>query len=475
MNRQAANPAHRACRRGPGRVYAEHRASRNDSRAPAGYAGNQATQRLLQSLDRTAAPSPAVHRGLAQSAIKAPPTRRIAPPGGGKPVDIYETAAAKQAARQMGAFGFTYRDSIFLGDQAGIPNAPDRSQVLRHEMTHVLQGRRPGPTAPRSQLESQAHAASDPAPALSADPAEVYHFLWVPFVIAGGYILLKPNTANAPGPGDKTYKSMDLGDYIKMTAEATVLASGGAVASGLRNAGYSVITTWGVSGAYGSMAYRGVQDVFSGSFSGVDAYVVDGLTGAVIGVVVGGTFHAIGKLPGLARGRDWFMRGSQNDDAWAKMSWRDKLRYEVGQKTLASTDDFARVESMTPKARGEQFINEQGWLKALFPSSSKFLPGTGGTFSTGPTPGARWFFRSTTGFGAGAAGNAMFGEAIHGAYGLDAPTILVVPEGKELEYYMKSGQLGDFPIPEHAPGLRDFPFDDDSPDQRPVLPPTAMG
>ena len=191
--------------------------------------------------------------------------------------------------------------------------------------------------------------------------------------------------------------------------------------------------------------------------------------------MVGGTFHALGKLPGLSKGHEWFLRGSQNDKAWAKMPWRDKLRYEVGQKSLASADDFARVERMTPAARGEQFIKEQGWLKALLPNSSKFLPGTGGTFSTGPTPGARWFFRSTSGFGAGASGNDLFGDAIHDAYGLDAPTITVVPEGKELEYYMKSGQLGDFPIPEHTPGLKDFPVDDDSPGQRPGVPPTAMG
>jgi hypothetical protein len=428
------------------------------------------------------------------------PVRRLAPPNGGAGIDVYDTAAGRAAAEQMGAYAFAYRDRIFLGRDPGLPGGPSQDQVLRHEMVHVLQGRQGGPAADAGALERQAHDWQGGS-LLSADAGEPHPFLWIPFVIVGGYILLKPNTANAPGPGDTTYKSMDTADYGKMVAEAVVLGSGGAVASGLRSAGYSLITTWGVSGAYGSMAYRGVQDVAAGSFSGVDAYVVDGLTGATIGVVSGGTFHLLGKAPGLSRGREWFMRGAENDEAFSRMSEGDKLRYEIGQKTLANADDFAKVSHLSPVQRGQQFIDDEGWLRAMFPASGKFLPGTGGTFGTGPTPGARWFFRSAAGFGAGAAGNHFLGDSVHDAYGLGAggglwnggmasgdpfadpfadpsgsafadpfglglppanqcvPTLIVVPEGKEFEYFMKNGQIGDFPVPDGASGLRDYPGD----------------
>ena len=82
----------------------------------------------------------------------------------------------------------------------------------------------------RRALERQAHEWREGDHLLAADPEQAYGFLWIPFVVAAGYMLLKPNTANAPGPGDKTYKSMDTADYIKMAAEAAVLALSGGVA-----------------------------------------------------------------------------------------------------------------------------------------------------------------------------------------------------------------------------------------------------
>lgn len=443
------------------------RPRRADARAPAAPAARTAPARA----------------GLPRYLAAGTPQRRLQPPGGGRDVEVHDTPAGQAEAARMGAYAFAWQDRIFLGPDPGIPGGPSRDEVLHHEMVHVLQGRQRGPVADDAALERQARGWHG-GPLLSADPAQAHPLLWVPFVIGMGYILFKPNTANAPGPNSPTYKSMDTADYGKMVAEAALLASGGLVASSLRNAGYSVVTTWGVSGAYGSMGYRGVQDIFRGEFSGIDAYVVDGLTGATIGVIAGGSFHALGKLPGLARGRDWFLRGAENDAAFARMSMADKLRYEIGQKTLASADDFAAVAELTPVERGAQFVQQHGWLRAMFPSSGKFLPGTGGTFGTGPTPGARWLFRATGGFTAGAAGNHLFGDTVHDAYGLgpgglwsgpaaddaaadpfglglgpDAgsgiPTIIVVPKEHEMEYLMRSGRLGDFPVPDGTPGLRD--------------------
>lgn len=393
---------------------------------------------------------------IARSAISTSPTRLVTGPDGSPPVKIYDNMNSARAAQKMGTFGFSYRDSIFLGGNPGFPEAPSKDQVQRHEMVHVLQGRRPGIPANQDKLENQAHGNWWQGVLLTADPEVPYGFAWVPFLIAAGYILLKPNTANAPGPGDKTYKSMTPKDYAKMTAEATVLVSGGAIASALRSAGYSLITTWGVSGAAGSMSFRGVQDAFAGSFSGVDTYVIDGLTGATVGIVVGGTFHALGKVPGISRIRDWYGRGSSNDKAWSQLSAKDKMYYEIGQKTLSSADDFAKISHLSPVERGRLLVQQQGWTKALMPQSGKFVvPGEGGTLSTGPTPAARWFAPRVTGFGAGATGNYLLGDDVRNFYGVGmesygtggSSVIIVVPEGKELEYYMKSGQLGDFPLP----------------------------
>lgn len=460
---------------------------------------------LQPSLFRLNSHGPTEARTLASSAQTGQPSYTLPAPHGGRPIHVYETLAARQAADRMGAFGFAYQDSIFMGRNPGIPGGPNRDEVLRHEMAHVLQSRQNAPIAARSALERQASGWQRGHHLFSADPAEVYGFLWIPAIIAAGYILLKPNVANAPGPGDKTYKSMDFKDYGKMVAEAALFASGGLVTSALRKAGYSAVATWGISGAAGSVGYRGVQDIFAGSFSGIDAYVVDAFTGATIGVVVGGTFYTLGKAPGLSKAKDWFMRGAENDEAWAKSPLRDKLYYEIGQKTLTSADEFAKVSQLSPVDRGAQFVKEHGWMRSLFPSSTKFLPGTGGTFSTGPTPGARWFLRSATGFGAGATGNYLFGEDVRDAWGTGmesygsgvdmggfgsdlqgswgsemqpgasgAPVIYVVPEGEELNYLIKSGRVGDFPVPEGASGLRDAPNEFLREGANPGVPPRDM-
>jgi len=431
---------------------------------------NQSTQRLVQTINQTGIDtngninhktiSNLANQDLAKAALSESPTEKISAPDGSAPIKIFNSSAAHAVADKIGAFGFAYNDSVFLGSSNRFPGAPDKEQVLQHEITHVLQSRKKGPVAHPDALEKQAPTVSNVDNLLSADPDEIYPFLWVPFVIAAGYIFLKPSVANAPGPNSKTYKSMGVSDYAKTIAEATVFASGGAIVSGLRKAGYSIVTTWAVSGAAGSVSYRGIQDIHSGSFSGADTYVIDGLTGATIGVVVGGTFYAIGKVPGISRTRDWFMQGSKNDTAWSKLGFKDKLRYEIGQKTLSNADDFAKLSGLTPVERGAEIIKQKGWLKALMPESTKFLPGsTGGTFSTGPTPLGRLFMRSSTGFSAGAAGNYMLDNSVQDFYGTGVAPIVVVPQGKELEYYLKTGRLGDFPVPENAPSMHDMPFD----------------
>lgn len=419
----------------------------------------------------------------------ATPALRLAAPDGEREVEVHDTPQSRDAGRRMGAYAFALHDRIFMGHDPGLGPSPSRDTVLRHELVHVLQSRQRGPAADAGALERQAHGWSG-GPLLSADPAQPQPFLWVPFVLVAGYILLKPNTANAPDKDDVTYKSMDTGDYGKMVAEAVALGATGGLSGVMRKAGYSVVSTWAASGAAGSVSFRAIDDTHRGEFSGVDAYVVDGMTGATIGVITGGVFRLAGEVPGrLARSRAWFLNGASNDKAWAALSPKDKLFYEIGQKTLGSADEFAPYAHLSPVERGRLFVQEQGWAKALAPSSAKFVPGTdGSTFGTGPTPAGRLVIRSATGFGAGFGGHALYGDAVHDAWGLtpppgtppysfgatsDAvgddpfgmglpsmttqpPTLVVVPEGMEVDYLVMSGRLAEFPVAEGTEGLVDY-------------------
>jgi hypothetical protein len=110
-------------------------------------------------------------------------------------------------------------------------------------------------------------------------------------VAVGLYIVLRPNVANAPGPRSKTYKSVS---GLQVAAEGVALFGvPGAAGIALKEAGYSIVTIGGVTGAMGSVGYRGVQDVAAGEFSGIQAYVFDATTGALIGVVIGGVFTKV--------------------------------------------------------------------------------------------------------------------------------------------------------------------------------------
>jgi hypothetical protein len=172
----------------------------------------------------------------------------------------------------------------------------------------------------------------------------------------------------------------------------------------MRKAGYSLIAEWGVTGAFGSVGFRAASDLGRGRFSGVGTYVVDAVSGAIVGIVVGGVFHRVGRLPGFSRLRQWFMQGAENDAAWRQMSFRDKALYEIGQKTLPA-GQWEPLANLSAVERGSAIVEQQGWLRAMLPRSTGFMrPGAGGTLSTGPTPAFRWFAPRAAGFVSGAAG-----------------------------------------------------------------------
>ena len=495
-------------------------------------AGNQAMQHLLRgradggdSRSAAALKSPVLDASVAATAREGAPTSQVAAPNVGDRVDVYDTPAAHQAAARMGVHGFSYRGEVFLGSGLEGSGLPGRRAVVEHEVTHALQAREDGPTASRDALEQQASGDHGQGSLLAADKEAVYGFLWIPFVIGFGYMMLKSNTANAPtSEGSPTYPSMTTADYIQTAGEAAILASGGLVAGAVRRAGYSVVTSWAVSGGIGSMGFRAVGDIAHGTFSGVKTYVIDGFTGAVVGVVVGGTFYALGRAPGLSRVRDWYQQGAENDAGWRQLSAREKLLYEIGQKTLPP-GQYEPLEALSPVERGRQIVQQRGWLGALLPRSGKFLvPGAGGTLSTGPTPGIRQWFPRVMGSISGAVGrhavlpdweqqvyNALLPDRRENTHstqhselfpanemnivpnddldalpeaaapslmdifldsaatsasraGIDptqelipepgSATVIVVPEGRQMEYYLKTGQVGDFPPDALPPGQR---------------------
>ena len=90
---------------------------------------------------------------------------------------------------------------------------------------------------------------------------------------------------------------------------------------------------------------------------------------------------------------EWYMRGAENDIYWQNLSWKDKLYYEIGQKT---TRDYIRYSSMGIVARGRAIVKDKGWITALTPETGGLSLGLGvGTFRTGPTPAGRWFMSRT--------------------------------------------------------------------------------
>ncbi|WP_437721455.1 eCIS core domain-containing protein [Sorangium sp. So ce861] len=212
-------------------------------------------------------------------------------------IGIHDDARSHATALRLGAWAYSHRGDVFLGPGLGLPGAPSREYALRHELVHARQARRRGPRASVAELEREAHDPTVEQPTLAADPDAVLGLWWVIPAVAGLYVLLRPNVANAPGPGDTTQPSVS---ELQVAGEALALfAVPAGVTGALARLGYGVVASFAIGGAASSVTYRGVQDIGGGSFSGAEAYVIDAATGAVIGVVIGGAFHALGRaLPG---------------------------------------------------------------------------------------------------------------------------------------------------------------------------------
>ncbi len=122
--------------------------------------------------------------------------------------------------------------------------------------------------------------------------------------------------------------------------------------------------------------------------------------------------YAGGEMAGLAlspvknaalSAKAWYYTGAENDAAWQALSLKDKVYYEIGQKTLKDITPYADLSAVE---RGRQIVQDQGWFTALKPQGAGWQLGVGETFSTGPTPAFRYVVPRAA--GAAAAGGATY-------------------------------------------------------------------
>lgn len=279
--------------RGPAlfsQAFPSHQQDTEGQAQPAGDEEDGAEDEALAAL-----PSPSGHQAeIARAGAQNGPLTSLslsAFGAKGPEVQLYDDAASHRAAALLGAHAFSWGGAIFLGDLR-LPGAPSRAEAIRHEMIHALQTRRRGPLATAQELEREAHHPATVQPRLAAARNEVLGFWWIVPVAVGLYVLLRPKIANAPGPNDTPQQSPSDAQIV---AEALALfAVPAGVTGALGRMGYGVVASYAVGGAVSSVSFRGVQDAGAGRFSGVQAYLIDATTGAVIGLVVGGAVRLVG-------------------------------------------------------------------------------------------------------------------------------------------------------------------------------------
>jgi hypothetical protein len=222
-----------------------------------------------------------------------------------RPVLLHTDRAAQHATALIGAHAFCADNHVVLGSTVGTAFGPGLYEAIAHELAHVAQveiGRRSGRWDLPADLESEADRLPPPnRVARAACPETIYGLWWLLPLAAAAYVLLRPNVANAPGPGDKTYPSVS---EAQVTAEALALFAVPEAAFSISGrVGLGLLSRSAIAGASATVSMRGVQDVSKGKSSGAQVYLFDAATGAVIGVVVPGGIRLIGT--GTVRSLDW--------------------------------------------------------------------------------------------------------------------------------------------------------------------------
>jgi hypothetical protein len=253
---------------------------------------------------------------------------------------VHDDALAKRAAVLLGAHAFALGDHLYLGPTVGTSEGPSRGEALRHELAHRAQGALgavTGQAASRPALEGQAHALAKgrrlERDLLGADPSELHEWLWIPALLAAGYILLDPDPANAPGPGDTVYPPKNP---AQRAAEGLLFAlPAGRLAAG--GASMRTMMIWGGGSAIGSQA---VGDLGRSSLSPWNTYAGRGAAGAIgwglpmvpmnafatgaRGLPLFGSFAGYGAATGLG------LRASGDLASWRRSPVEDYLLWGGG-------------------------------------------------------------------------------------------------------------------------------------------------
>jgi uncharacterized protein DUF4157/LysM domain-containing protein len=279
-------------------------------------------------------------------------------------ISVHYDRAAHRALKQAGSHACCLGDKIFLGPAIGTSTGPRFSEVLHHELVHTAQierSRRTGGGSSLQQIEEEAIRLAAGPTALyqivhGANPDEVYYFWWLLAIAAAAYVMLRPNVANAPGPGDKTYPSVS---EAQVAGEAVALFAVPEASIGIAGRlGLGFYGSMAVAGATSTMSFRGVGDLGRGEFSGVQTYLIDGATGAVIGVVVPGGIKLIGE--GATRSLDWLAtQGMRSADfAIAKTLSQRAAKSPV---TADELRELFRSRNVTGKA-ADWWLNRRGLI-----------------------------------------------------------------------------------------------------------------
>src|SRR5579864_2326521 len=279
-------------------------------------------------------------------------------------ISVHYDRAAHHGLMQAGSHACCLGDKVFLGPAVDTSRGPKFSEALHHELVHIAQielGRRTGRTSCLQHIENEASrfAAGRMAPCQivhGANPDEVYHFWWLLAIAAAAYVMLRPNVANAPAPGDKTYPSVS---EAQVAGEALALFAVPEASVGIAGRlGLGFYGSMAVAGAASTMSFRGVGDIGRGQFSGVQTYLIDGATGAVIGVVVPGGVKLVGE--GATRSLDWLAtQGVRSSDlAIAETLSQRSVESPV---TAGELRELFQSRNLTGKA-ADWWLNRRGLI-----------------------------------------------------------------------------------------------------------------
>ncbi len=223
-------------------------------------------------------------------------------------VSVREDDSAHRESSRRRAHALAKKDEILLGGTVDTQLGPTRREALAHEAIHIAQiriGEVSNSFESYERIEEQASALArsgtelaDPRLLRPASDREVYRLAWIPALAAGaafGYAMLRPNIANAPDKGDRTYDSVSL---LQVGAESLVVgvlsaaALEGAAAVGLGSISFNAVRTYvskhakamGVSGVANALANVGVQLYSHGTDFGrwnIPSVLVDLIFGAI--------------------------------------------------------------------------------------------------------------------------------------------------------------------------------------------------